>query len=94
MVSRCHSFCHICLSYEIQFFILVKSEPLSTQDDDNPTPDDDEMDDLTVEELASLLQNFKTIGPEVQKQLMTYMKKLEKVNPKKVKEVQSYITRR
>ena len=52
------------------------------------------MDDLTVEELASLLQNFKTIGPEVQKQLMTYMKKLEKVNPKKVKEVQSYITRR
>ncbi len=41
-------------------------------------------DDLTVEELVSLFQNFKELDKENQEQLIIYMKKLETSNPDKV----------
>ena len=41
-------------------------------------------DDLTVDELVSLFQNFKELDKENQEQLIIYMKKLETSNPDKV----------
>ena len=45
----------------------------------------DEFDDLTIEELRSLLDNFKNLSKTEQLDLIQYMKKLESTNPDKVK---------
>ena len=45
----------------------------------------DEFDDLTIEELRSLLDNFKNLSKTEQLDLIQYMKKLETTNPEKVK---------
>ena len=45
----------------------------------------DEFDDLTIEELRSLLDNFKNLSKTEQLDLIQYMKKLETTNPDKVK---------
>ena len=45
----------------------------------------DEFDDLTVEELKSLLDNFKNLSKAEQMDLIKYMKKLETSDPEKVK---------
>lgn len=45
----------------------------------------DEFDDLTIEELRSLLDNFKNLSKTEQLDLIQYMKKLENTNPDKVK---------
>ena len=45
----------------------------------------DEFDDLTLEELKSLLDNFKNLAKPEQMDLIQYMRKLEKTNPEKVK---------
>merc|ERR1711997_183019 len=51
------------------------------------TEDDnlDEFDDLTIEELRSLLDNFKNLSKGEQMDLIRYMKKLELTAPEKVK---------
>jgi hypothetical protein len=45
----------------------------------------DEFDDLTIEELRSLLDNFKNLSKGEQMDLIRYMRKLEKTDPEKVK---------
>ena len=45
----------------------------------------DEFDDLTIEELRSLLDNFKNLSKGEQMDLIRYMKKLEQTDPEKVK---------
>lgn len=45
----------------------------------------DEFDDLTLEELKSLLENFKNLSKSEQMDLIQYMKKLEKTDPDKVR---------
>lgn len=45
----------------------------------------DEFDDLTIEELRSLLDNFKNLSKGEQMDLIRYMKKLEQQDPEKVK---------
>ena len=57
------------------------------QDNDD---DDDDFDDLDIAELASLLKNFKELENDIQKQLVSYMKKLENTDPKKVTELKQY----
>ncbi len=47
----------------------------------------DELDDLTVEELRSLLDNFKNLSKSEQKDLIQYMRKLEATNPAKVQQL-------
>jgi hypothetical protein len=54
---------------------------------DKPEGDDENYDDLTVDELVSLFQNFKELDKDNQEQLIIYMKKLEKSNPVKVNEI-------
>ncbi len=49
----------------------------------------DEFDDLTPEELRSLLDNFKNLSKSEQKDLIQYMRKLEKTNPLKVRMLKS-----
>ena len=53
----------------------------ATEADDNL----DEFDDLTIEELRSLLDNFKNLSKGEQMDLIRYMKKLEQTDPEKVK---------
>ncbi len=45
----------------------------------------DEFDELTVDELRSLLDNFKNLSKGEQLDLIQYMKKLEASNPAKVR---------
>ena len=45
----------------------------------------DEFDDLTVDELRSLLDNFKNLSKGEQMDLIRYMRKLEQNDPQKVK---------
>ena len=45
----------------------------------------DEFDDLTVDELRSLLDNFKNLSKGEQMDLIRYMRKLEQNDPEKVK---------
>ncbi len=54
---------------------------------DQTEGEEDSYDDLTVDELVSLFQNFKDLDKDNQEQLIIYMKKLEKSNPEKVKEI-------
>ncbi len=56
--------------------------------------DEDDLDDLTLDDLKSLFENFKQLDRENQTNLITYMKKLEKTNPSKVMELKSHIHRR
>ncbi len=49
----------------------------------------DEFDDLTVDELRSLLDNFKNLSKAEQKDLIQYMRKLETTNPDKVRQLKS-----
>ena len=49
----------------------------------------DEFDDLTIEELRSLLDNFKNLSKAEQMDLIQYMRKLETTNPEKVKQLKS-----
>ncbi len=51
----------------------------------------DVYDDLTIEDLTSLFKNFKQLDGDTQKNLIAYMKKLEKSNPLKVMELKSHI---
>ena len=46
--------------------------------------DDDQYDELTVDELISLLQNFSKLDKDSQEQLVLYMKKLESTHPDRV----------
>ena len=55
--------------------------PAKETEDDNL----DEFDDLTIEELRSLLDNFKNLSKGEQMDLIRYMKKLELTDPDKVK---------
>ena len=57
---------------------------------ENHLDDDEDLDDLSLEELTSLLNNYKELDGDTQKQLMAYMKKIEKSNPKKVTELRNY----
>ena len=47
------------------------------------------MDDLTLDELKSLLDNFKNLSKSEQMDLIQYMKKLETSNPDKVRQLKS-----
>ena len=49
----------------------------------------DELDDLTMDELKSLLDNFKNLSKSEQIDLIAYMKKLETSNPNKVRQLKS-----
>ena len=55
-----------------------------SQQASNATEEEESYDDLTVDELVSLFQNFKELDKENQEQLIIYMKKLETSNPDKV----------
>ena len=49
----------------------------------------DEFDDLTIDELRSLLDNFKNLSKAEQMDLIQYMRKLETTDPDKVKQLKS-----
>ena len=63
---------------------------------DNPVggqshPGDEEYDDLSLEELTSLFQNFNSLDKESQTHLIAYMKRLERSNPDKVAEFKRFM---
>ena len=47
----------------------------------------DEFDELTMEELRSLLDNFKNLSKSEQMDLVQYMRKLETTDPEKVRQL-------
>eukprot|EP00092_Neocalanus_flemingeri_P001633 GFUD01001743.1.p1 GENE.GFUD01001743.1~~GFUD01001743.1.p1 ORF type:complete len:1274 (+),score=352.69 GFUD01001743.1:59-3880(+) len=49
----------------------------------------DDLDDLTIDELRSLLNSFKNLSKQEQIDLISYMKKLETTNPEKVKQLRA-----
>ena len=57
----------------------------------SPDEDPNAFDDLTIEDLTSLFKNFKDLDRENQLNLVEYMKKIEKTNPKKVNELKNHI---
>lgn len=62
------------------------STPIYAKDNKGGVAEDyDEFDDLTVEELRSLLDNFKNLSKGEQMDLIRYMRKLENTDPEKVK---------
>jgi len=64
----------------------IKTEPTTiTIDDDVNQDGGDELDDLTIDELRSLLNSFKNLSKQEQGDLISYMKKLETTNPEKVR---------
>jgi len=52
-------------------------------------PAGDDLDDLTIDELRSLLNSFKNLSKQEQIDLISYMKKLETTNPEKVKQLRA-----
>ena len=48
-----------------------------------------ELDDLTIDELKSLLDDFKNLSQSEQMDLIKYMKKLETCNPDRVRQIKS-----
>eukprot|EP00095_Tigriopus_kingsejongensis_P007962 maker-scaffold135_size322082-snap-gene-0.12 protein:Tk07962 transcript:maker-scaffold135_size322082-snap-gene-0.12-mRNA-1 annotation:"GH12290" len=63
------------------------SKAQTTSNDHNST----DLDDLTIEDLTSLFKNFKELDQENQKNLIEYMKKIEKTQPRKVAELKKHI---
>lgn len=55
------------------------------EDDDESNLDD--LDDLTLDELKSLLDNFTNLSKPDQMDLIKYMRRLEKSNPEKVRQL-------
>ena len=53
--------------------------------DDNLKDSSDALEELTVEDLKSLLRSFNTLSKQEQNDLINYMKKLEATDPEKVK---------
>ena len=49
----------------------------------------DEFDELTIDDLRSLLDNFKNLSKAEQMDLIQYMRKLETTDPDKVKQLKS-----
>lgn len=54
-------------------------------------PGDEEYDDLSLEELTSLFQNFNSLDKETQQHLVAYMTRLERSNPDKVTEFKRFM---
>ena len=52
---------------------------------------DDGFEELTIDELASLFLNFKTLEKETATQLLAYMKRLETSDPAKLKEFKAHL---
>ena len=52
----------------------------------------DEFDELTMEELRSLLDNFKNLSKSEQMDLVQYMRKLETTDPEKVRQLKDTTT--
>jgi hypothetical protein len=52
----------------------------------------DEFDELTMEELRSLLDNFKNLSKSEQMDLVQYMRKLETTDPEKVRQLKDSTT--
>ena len=50
----------------------------------------DDFDELTMEELRSLLDNFKNLSKSEQMDLVQYMRKLETTDPEKVKRLKNF----
>ena len=65
----------------------------SEENPENPDTnyDDDDWEDLSIEELASLFLNFKTLDESTSTQLLAYMKRLETSNPAKLTEFKQHI---
>ena len=61
---------------------VAYATPIYSKDADDNL---DEFDDLTIEELRSLLDNFKNLSKSEQMDLIRYMRKLEHSDPEKVK---------
>ena len=53
--------------------------------DDKPKNSSDSFEELTVDDLTSLLRSFNTLSKQEQNDLINYMKKLEATDPEKVK---------
>ncbi|PNF34078.1 hypothetical protein B7P43_G01165 [Cryptotermes secundus] len=51
----------------------------------------DKMEDLTEEDLQTLLQNFKDLSSEEQQGLITYLKKLEMKEPERVEKLRQFV---
>lgn len=51
----------------------------------------DKMEDLTEEDLRTLLQNFKDLSSEEQQGLITYLKKLEMKEPERVEKLRQFV---
>jgi hypothetical protein len=51
----------------------------------------DKMEDLTEEDLKTLLQNFKDLSSEEQQGLITYLKKLEMKEPERVEKLRQFV---
>ena len=67
----------------------VASPPPPSIHDNLNDGTEEQFEDLTIEELTSLFKSFKDLEPDIRTQLMKYMKKLEKTNPKKVTEMRN-----
>lgn len=73
-------------------FITYMIHPLQERNTEIPIIDIDdsnldEFDELTMEELRSLLDNFKNLSKSEQMDLVQYMRKLETTDPEKVKKL-------
>eukprot|EP00094_Tigriopus_californicus_P013094 TCALIF_12663-PA protein Name:"Protein of unknown function" AED:0.36 eAED:0.36 QI:0/0.66/0.42/1/1/1/7/0/908 len=71
--------------------VQVSEQPNGTPHEMEPTEDDTDFDDLTLEDLTSLFKNFNDLDEENQKNLLEYMKRIEKSNPSKVTELKRHI---
>lgn len=74
---------------EVPVAVNIKKEMFENFQNESASQDanndeEDSYDDLTVDELVSLFQNFKDLDKDNQEQLIIYMKKLEDSNPQKV----------
>ena len=78
-----------CMSKEGTKSIPPKSPNKQGKTDNDRIGNNDELDDLTIVELKSLLDNFNTLAKSEQMDLIQYMKKLETSNPEKVRQIKT-----
>ncbi len=72
-----------CFAFEKAETLQIKQEIGDDDDDSNL----DDLDDLTLDELKSLLDNFTNLSKPDQMDLIKYMRRLEKTNPQKVRQL-------
>ena len=71
--------------------MVSAAAPTAEEESAAASNDASDFDDLTLEDLAALFKNFQQLDEDNRTSLIEYMKRLEKTNPMRVRQLKHHI---